>query len=76
MGKLSNLLFFIFISSLISAQPFAEQTFDLKDFGLHSSSEQSTTLIKKTSGFHLRIAGYNIAHARGEKAGGFKKRSR
>lgn len=31
------------------------------------------TVIEKTPGFHLRVAGYNIAHARGEDTGGLNE---
>lgn len=68
---LSLFFFTFFLSSTTMATPFSEAPIaPVKQASSIDKSHTSTPVIVETPGFHIRVAGYNIAHARGEKAGG------
>lgn len=68
-----SLLFFLFIflSSSAMASPFSEKVIaPEKPAAAVDTNKENAPVIEKIPGFQIRVAGYNIAHARGEEAGG------
>ena len=57
----------------VNAAPFSDTPLRI-DKGSETTPEfTAKAVIKKTPGFYLRVAGYNIAHARGKESGGLKE---
>lgn len=59
--------------SAVNATPFGDAPLQIIKGHVTSPEFTPETVIEKTPGFHLRVAGYNIAHARGEDTGGLKE---
>ncbi len=69
------LLAIVALGFVVNAAPFADAPLEI-DKGSKAVSESaftSTAVIKEAPGFHIRVAGYNIAHARGVETGGLNE---
>ncbi len=65
-----SVIFFLLLSSSLTAAPFSEQPLKVASpsASITIKSVPGNTVASKP-GFHIRVAGYNIAHARGEESG-------
>ncbi len=72
---LAVLIFFPALPGSCQGTPFGEEA-DVTAFDVKSPEKASSSgSLKKTDerGLHIRVGGYNIAHARGKKSGGFNE---
>ena len=57
----------------VSAVPFEDAPLKLEKGSETVAEFRAEPVIKEIPGFRVRVAGYNIAHARGEETGGFNE---
>ncbi|PKL47491.1 MAG: hypothetical protein CVV42_13060 [Candidatus Riflebacteria bacterium HGW-Riflebacteria-2] len=76
--KVPYFVLFLVVAIISGINPVAAAPFEDAPLQLEKGSEtvaefKASPVIKEIPGFRVRVAGYNIAHARGEESGGFNE---